>query len=74
MTIRAVILGLVIAAFICGVTFFNDMVMRGTFFVGNYMPISVYGGLLIFVLVLNPLLSKISKKLVLNGKELAVGV
>ena len=38
MTVRAVILGLLGAAFICGVTYINDAVMQQTFFIGNSMP------------------------------------
>ena len=72
MTLRSVFLGLALGAVICGVTFFNDMVLRGTFLVGNYLPISVFGGLLILVLVANPLLRLLSKRTRLQGRELAV--
>lgn len=72
MTVRSVILGLLAAIVICGVTFFNDMVMDGTHLVGNYVPVSVFGGLLLFVLLANPLLGLISKGLRLKGRELAV--
>ena len=41
MTRRAFILGLVGAALVCGVTFYNDMVIRGSFLVGCYLPNSV---------------------------------
>ena len=54
MTPRAVILGLLGAAAVCGFTFFNDSVMHQTMFVGNNMPISVYGGLMLFLLVSLP--------------------
>jgi len=66
------VLGLLGAGVICGVTFFNDMVMRGTFLVGNYMPVSVFGALLLFVLLVNPLLSLVSDKARLTGPDLAV--
>jgi hypothetical protein len=56
MTIRAVALGLLGAAFICGYTYFNDGVLRQTMFVGNHMPTSVYGGLLVVLFLVNPLL------------------
>jgi len=72
MTFRAVLLGLGFAAFICGVTFFNDFVLRQTFLVGNYMPISVFGGLLLLVMLVNPLLRLFSKRAILSGRELAV--
>ena len=71
-SIRAVILGLLGAALICGATFFNDMVMRGTFLVGNYLPVSVFGGLLLFLLLVNPLLRLAAARFALSGRELAV--
>ena len=72
MTIRSVILGLLAAVVICGVTFFNDMVMKGTSLIGNFVPIAVFGGLLIFVLLVNPALGLIHKRLRLKGREVAV--
>ncbi|NQT53879.1 hypothetical protein HQ576_17620, partial [bacterium] len=72
MTPRAIILGLLSAAAVCGFCYFNDFVMRQTFLVGNYMPISVYGGLLAFIIFVNPLLLKMSKRLALSGRELSV--
>jgi hypothetical protein len=68
----AVVLGLTGATFVCTFTYFNDAIMHQTMFVGNNMPISVYGGLVILALFINPLLRKISKKLSLNGWQLAV--
>lgn len=72
MTRRSILLGLFGAAFVCGFTYFNDAVMRQTFFVGNHMPFSVYGGLVVFLLVGKPLLGRISRRLVLSSQELAV--
>jgi hypothetical protein len=72
MTIRAVILGLLGAVFLCSVTFFNDMVMRGTFLVGNFLPITVFGSLALFVILLNPLLRLFGKRAPLTARELAV--
>jgi len=56
MTIRSVILGLLSASFICGFTYFNDAILRQSLFVGNHLPIAVYGPLLLFLLFVNPLL------------------
>jgi len=72
MRARAVVIGLLSAAAVCSFAFFNDFIMRQTFLVGNYMPISVYGGLLLFLLVVNPLLLMASKRLALTGRDLAV--
>lgn len=74
MTVRAILLGLISAAIVCGVTFFNDLVLQQTMFVGNYLPISVFGGLFVFVLMVNPLLGAVRKNWALSGRELAVAM
>lgn len=68
MTRRSVFLGLLGAITVCTITYFNDWVLRQTHFVGNNMPVSIYGGLVIFVLFLNVML----RKWALDGRELAV--
>jgi hypothetical protein len=72
MTLRAIIIGLLCAATICGITYFNDCIMHSTMMIGNSMPISVYGSLLLFLLILNPLLKLIDKRLSLRAPEFAV--
>lgn len=71
MTRRSIILGLACAALICGVTFFNDMLMKGPYLIGSYLPIAVFGLLLLLVLGVNPLLRWIKPRLLLTGSELA---
>ncbi len=68
MTARSVILGLLGAMVVCSVTYFNDWVLRQTHFVGNNMPVVIYGSLILFVLFLNRLL----KSWALTGRETAV--
>ena len=68
MTIRAVLLGFLGGAFVCGASFFNDRILRQTYLVGNNMPVSVYGVLILFLLLANPLLRRFH----LKGSELAV--
>ena len=58
MTWRAVLAGLLAGTFVCAFCYFNDAVMHQTMFVGSIMPISVYGGLILFVLLINPLLRR----------------
>ena len=58
MTWRAVLAGLLAGAFICAFCYFNDAVMHQTMFVGSIMPLSVYGGLILFVLLINPFLRR----------------
>jgi len=72
MTSRAVILGLFGATLLCTVSFFNDMVMRGTFLVGNFLPITVFGGLLLYLLLLNPVLARVRRGAALSAGELSV--
>lgn len=72
MSARAVILGLLGVAFVCSYTYFNDWIMRQTMFVGNFMPISVYGLLVIFLALVYPLFKKLHRGLAFRPSELAV--
>ncbi|MBR4418023.1 MAG: hypothetical protein IKS67_14690, partial [Victivallales bacterium] len=72
MSIRSVIIGFLGVIALCGFTFFNDMVIRGTFLVGNFLPISILGTVILVVLIGNPLLRLFGQKAPLTGKELAV--
>ncbi|MHC4248138.1 MAG: DUF6785 family protein [Planctomycetota bacterium] len=72
MTKRAVGIGLALAVTLCGVTYFNNSVMRQTWLVGNYLPISVYGSLVLFLVIVNPLLGRIGGSWRLGSRELAV--
>ena len=56
MTFRSIILGLLGAVFVIVAGYLNDNLLRSTFFVGNHLPVSVFGLLVIFVMVINPLL------------------
>lgn len=67
-TLRSIVLGLLGAVIVCSVTYFNDWVLRQTHFVGNNMPVAIYGSLIIYVLFLNRFLKRWS----LKGEELAV--
>ncbi|MBT3286321.1 MAG: hypothetical protein HN380_03170, partial [Victivallales bacterium] len=68
MTIRSVLLGLLGATAICGLSYLNDQILRQTYLVGNNMPVAVYGILILVVVLINPILRRLS----LTGKELAV--
>jgi hypothetical protein len=72
-TVRAVLIGLVGGMIICSLSYFNDFVLRQTFLVGNSMPVSVYGTLLVF-LALNGLLFRLKKRFALTGTEIAVAM
>ena len=72
MTPRAIVIGFAFAAFICGVCFFNDQVVSQTTLIRCFFPISVYGGLMLLVIVVQPLLRRVSTRLALSGREVAV--
>ena len=72
MSWRAIIIGFVGAAIVCGFGFFNDFVLKQSLMVGSYFPMSVYGGLILFVLAVNPMLKMLNPKWMLTGPELAV--
>ena len=72
MTWRAVIIGLICSVSLCSITYFNQSIMRQSAIVGNYMPLSVYGTLIIIVAFLNPLLGRFRPSWRLSGRELAV--
>ncbi|OGV73934.1 MAG: hypothetical protein A3K19_23035 [Lentisphaerae bacterium RIFOXYB12_FULL_65_16] len=72
MTRRAIFLGFLLAVGLCTVSYFNDEVIDGTFLVDNHFPISVFGGLMLVLLVVNPLLGKFGKIRPFSGREMAV--
>jgi hypothetical protein len=69
---RAVIIGVAFAVVLCSITYFNRSVMRQTALVGNYLPVSVYGTLILVVVLLNPALARLRTGWRLEGRELAV--
>lgn len=69
---RAVLLGLVGVSIVAGFTYFNDWVLLQTPFVGSNMPVSVYGGLIVFLLLVNPALFALRKRFALSSRELVI--
>ncbi|MCX7935988.1 MAG: hypothetical protein N3A66_12105, partial [Planctomycetota bacterium] len=47
-------------------------VLHQTYLVGNNFPIFVYGNLLLFLLIFNPLLRLLGERVAFDGKELAI--
>ncbi len=72
MTLRAAILGLLGAAFICGFTYYNDCVLHQSLLISDHMPVLIYGALLLFVTLGNPLLRRVRARLALQPAELAL--
>ncbi|MCC7147090.1 MAG: hypothetical protein IT443_11650 [Phycisphaeraceae bacterium] len=56
MSLRAVIVGLLLGLAVSSVTYFNDSVIRQTMLIGNLFPVSVFGVVVVLLLVFNPLL------------------
>ncbi len=71
MTRRGVALGFLGAMLLCLFAFHNDQVIRNTFITGNFLPPAVFGGLLLLVVVVNPLL-RLLRRRPLSAAELAV--
>ncbi|MBT3379289.1 MAG: hypothetical protein HN742_03700 [Lentisphaerae bacterium] len=72
MTLRAVLLGLLTAAFISGYAHLNDFVVHNGRFISDLMPVAVFGTLVFFLLIINPLLKKLKESWVLTAQELGV--
>jgi len=72
MTIRAVVLGLCLALLIACSTYFNDWVIGQTLLIGNHLPISVFGGAVVLLLCINPLLRALGTAFPLKASEIGV--
>lgn len=72
LTVRSVLLGLLAALLLSATCYFNDCVIRAGTMVSSLMPVVAYGGLLVFVLLVNPLLRRLRPGLALSGGETAV--
>lgn len=69
---RAIIVGLIGVAILSSISYFNDFVLKQTQLIGNHLPISVFGGMILFLITINALLYKISKRFAFTGRELAI--
>ena len=47
--IKGLALGLVGILLVTGLTYYNDWILQNTFLVGNNLPLSVYGGMILFL-------------------------
>jgi hypothetical protein len=59
MTTRTVILGMLLAIFLSGYCYFNDSVVRQGSLVSDLLPVFAYGGLVVFVMLVHPLLRRV---------------
>ena len=74
MTRRAVIIGFTCGVLIAGFGYLNDWVFSLNHIAGNPFHMSVFGGLVVVALGLNPLLRRVSPRACLTRQELAVVV
>ena len=72
MTVRALFIGVVVAVLLAGFGYYNDSVLSLTMIVGNHLPISVFGLLILAVMLVGPLLYLIHRRLRARPAELAV--
>ena len=72
MTVRALLLGLLLALLTAGLTYFNDQVIQNTFFIGNFLPVGVIGLVLFLVFLANPLVAALSRRSALSASEIAL--
>ncbi|MBI5724752.1 MAG: hypothetical protein HZA50_12385, partial [Planctomycetes bacterium] len=71
MTTRSIIIGLLAALFIATYGYLNDAVMCVTYIVGNHLPISVFGFIIILAAAINPILHRMRPSWHFSPKELA---
>ena len=69
---RSIILGLAAVVFLSAFCYFNDYVIRQGNFISSLMPVAAYGGLVFFLLCVQPLLRRIrGGRAALTGREVA---
>ena len=71
MTLRSLLLGLLLSLALCALCYANDTFLRVGMLVTHLLPAAAYGGLVLAVLVVNPLLRLCGLR-PFRGRELAV--
>jgi len=56
MTFRAILIGLLVGVTLAGLGYFNDFMLKQSYVAGDLVPVTVYGLLVVGLLVVNPLL------------------
>lgn len=72
--LRALLLGSIGVVCLATLTHFNDTVLGNTMFIGNHLPLSVFGSLILFLLTVNVLLQKLRAGWAFDGREIAVAL
>lgn len=71
MTPRSLALGLILVALLAGVSFYNDQVVKNNYVIGNFLPIAVFGPLILMAGLLNPALERLRRGWAFSARELA---
>ncbi len=66
------LLGLMLGVGVAAFTYFNDAVIRQTMFIGNFLPISVFGLVILLLLLVNPLLRVAGPRWSLSPGQIAI--
>jgi hypothetical protein len=74
MTWRGIILGFLGVIALASFNYVNDNILKQTYLLGNYLPVAVYGVLILVVIGVNPLLGRIRRGWLLSGREIAVAL
>jgi hypothetical protein len=72
MTVRSILIGLVFGALIAAFGYYNDFYLELNKLVGNHFPVMVFGGIVLLLLLVNPVLARIRTGLAFRRDELAV--
>ena len=68
----AILLGLALGLLVSTFTYFNDAVIKQTMFVGNFLPISIFGLVIFVLLLVNPLLRALHPAAALRAGQVAI--
>jgi hypothetical protein len=71
-TRRAVVLGLLLVAFIAGVTPYNDYILQNSPLIGNHFPIGVMTPMAVLLLLVNPALQWLKKRPLGRGELITI--
>ncbi len=70
--IISIVIGLTLTVLLNAWCYFNDSVIRTEMMISSLLPATAYGGLVVFLFVVNPLIRKARRGITLKGKEIAM--
>ena len=71
LSIRSIIIGIFLACVMCACCYFNDYVVRPGTMIAHLLPAVAYGGLVVMVMLINPLLRLLGARVSFKGREVA---